>query len=167
MAVVDKHHAMADEHAVADYDAGADETVAGDFAAAADLNRLLDLDEGANAGLVTDFASIEVHERRQPHARAKSDVIGDRNVARKLPSGRHHATLSVGRIGTIAPCCRSDRLAASSTLTVRRAESPSVRGVLPVSTQSTKCRHSTSSGRDSWSRAGATSFCGSNLRNLP
>src|ERR1700674_1102606 len=89
MAVVDKHPAMADEHAVADYDAGADETVAGDFAAAADFRRLLDLDEGANAGLVTDLASEEVHERRQPYVLAEFYVISDRNVAGILASGRH------------------------------------------------------------------------------
>src|SRR5208282_3638884 len=117
MAIVDKHHAMADEHAVADYDAGADETVAGDFAAAADLRRLLDLDEGANAGLVTDLASVEVDERRQPHVLAEFYIISDRNVAGKLATGRHRATR---RLGVVVP----SRLAAGARAWPPQARSP-------------------------------------------
>ena len=62
IAVVGEHHAVADEHLVLDRDALADEAVRRDLAARADRRALLDLDEGADLGLVADAAAVEIDQ---------------------------------------------------------------------------------------------------------
>src|SRR5712692_5511562 len=62
-AIVDEHHAVADEHLIFDNDAGADEAVARDFAAPADRRAPLDLDERADARVGADLAAVQIDER--------------------------------------------------------------------------------------------------------
>src|SRR6202050_1152529 len=88
--IVDKNHAMSDEHPVLDHDARADKGVAGDLAALADPRLLLNLDEGADAAIVADLASVEVYERRKADVFAELDVIGHTNVCGKLAAIHRH-----------------------------------------------------------------------------
>ena len=62
IAVVDEHHAVADEDVVLNRDAFADERMARDLAALADAGVLLDLDEGADLRFVADLATVQVDE---------------------------------------------------------------------------------------------------------
>ena len=60
--IVDEHHAVPNEDVVFDVHSFADKTVRGDLAAASNEDVFLDLDEGADFGLVTQRASVEVHQ---------------------------------------------------------------------------------------------------------
>src|SRR5207237_1285299 len=76
VAVVDEEDAMTDADLVLDGDAFADEAVRGDFAASANAGVFLDLDEGADLGVVADGAAVEVDEGSvvDLHPLAKLDV---------------------------------------------------------------------------------------------
>lgn len=62
IAVVDKHHAVADKGFVFDGHAFADKRMALDFAVFADKSVFLDLDKGSYFGPVPDGAAIEINE---------------------------------------------------------------------------------------------------------
>jgi len=83
MAVVDEHHAVADEDAVFDHNSRADEAVTGYFAALADARLLLNFDERADASIVANLASIEIDEWREPDILAELDIVGDADICRK------------------------------------------------------------------------------------
>ena len=68
---------MSDEHLVLDGHALADETMRGYLAARADLGADLDFDKGADPRVVTNLASVQIHDIRMkdPHIAAELDVL--------------------------------------------------------------------------------------------
>jgi hypothetical protein len=60
--VINKHHAMTDEHLIFDNDAFADKGMRRNFTAFADLDCSLDFDKRANACLGPNRTSVEVNE---------------------------------------------------------------------------------------------------------
>jgi hypothetical protein len=78
IAVVDEHHAVADEDVVLDRDAFADESVARDLAALADSCILLDFDERADLGFIADLATVQI------------DELGELDVSPSFTSGAMH-----------------------------------------------------------------------------
>ena len=74
IAVIGKHHPVADEYLVLDGHSLANKRVAGDLAACADPDSLLDFHEATDASLIADFAAVEIHESMQPHIPAQADV---------------------------------------------------------------------------------------------
>jgi hypothetical protein len=77
IAVVNEHHAMADENVILDRDALANKGVARDFAPLADRCVFLDLNEGADLGLIANLASVEVDELGQSYILTKLYVRCD------------------------------------------------------------------------------------------
>jgi hypothetical protein len=74
--VVDENHSVSDEHLILNRNAFAYESVGRNLAARADDSVLLDFNEGADLGIVTDCAAIEVYEVRleNPHAVTKHNI---------------------------------------------------------------------------------------------
>src|ERR1035438_7625125 len=71
IAVVDESHSMTDEDVILDHDPFTDEGVTGNLAALANRSVLLNLDKGADLGIVAYLTTVEVDELRQPHIRAQ------------------------------------------------------------------------------------------------
>src|SRR5262245_2524652 len=112
-AIVDEHHAVSNEDVILDLDTFADEGMARNLDAAANLRALLDFDECTDARFVADLTAVQVDELVDLDVLAKLDVRRDRlkrhSVTRWLPA-------------------RSERSAASSSVTTRTPAAPSVNG---------------------------------------
>src|SRR5579863_1638743 len=144
--VVDKDHAMTDKHFVLDRDARANKRMTRYFAAPTDFRVALNLYKCTEPGIIADQAAVEIHKRREPHALAQADVVGDAAKLGRGPFVIGHTHRSALPSGTIRPPLRSDQFAASSTLTTRKPLTPSVFGVVPLRMHLTKCAHSLPSG---------------------
>ena len=68
---------MTYEHVVLNDDAFTNKAVAGYLASISDAGILLDLDECADLGLISDFAAVEIYELREPHILAQLHVACD------------------------------------------------------------------------------------------
>jgi hypothetical protein len=55
-----------------------------DFAAASDLCAFLHFNKGADLRLVSDFAAVEIRERKNLHVFSKFDALGDLTVGRSI-----------------------------------------------------------------------------------
>jgi len=76
-AVVGEHHAMPDKNFIFDRYASAYESMARYFASRAHLGTALDFHKAADAGVVADFAAIQVDMAGESDPAAEFDVCGD------------------------------------------------------------------------------------------
>src|SRR5688572_8721544 len=60
--VVDERDVMSNEHVILDRHAFADKSMAGNFDMPTNFRPLLDLDEGADLRIITDFTPVEINE---------------------------------------------------------------------------------------------------------
>src|SRR5690348_15354130 len=88
----------------------------GDFAATSHARVFLNFHEGANLGLVADFAAIEVDEFREFDTFAELDIRRD--------------ALELTQSATASPRLRMDLSAASRIRTIRNPLTPSLKGFL-------------------------------------
>src|SRR5437762_12821750 len=112
VAVVDEHHAVADEDAVLDRHAPAHEAVARDLAVAADHRAALHLDERADARVIADAAPVQVDQRRLWNRNVCTELDVRRNHFRAPPAPTTSTGRRRGRDATGAPASASADAAA-------------------------------------------------------
>ena len=133
IAIVDEHHAVADEDLVFDHDSRTDERVTGDFAAPPDVRVALNFDEGSKPGVASNLGIRKDSQtaRAARLRRVRTSSATHANVAEfgavQLPRSsqcmpkRHHSCPVAQR-----------KFAASSTDTTRAPLAPSVLGARPL-----------------------------------
>lgn len=72
--VVGEHDAVADKDIILNGDATADEGMTGNLASSTDPNLLLDLYEGSDLRVVSDFTPVEIDEAKESNARPELNI---------------------------------------------------------------------------------------------